>query len=206
MPIVCAKFVWLMGMTSTWAHNLFVSWAFVFSTVGGPMLGKPKYNSISSSLSLSLIGSLLCSLSVFAFFSQLSSQNCQPPFLILIFYLQLKISGKVMITFMVSGKGGPMLLSLSGYLVRSGRQQEWHWNQFPHQKISLAVIFPRQYRASWDLPSREIAFPDQAVSHLCRSCHNGFITVFGPWMGVKGRLGQVCRPISTHNHVQCPKA
>ena len=57
-----AQFVWSMGLTSMWAHNLFVLWAFVFPTVGGPMLSRPKYNSISLSLSPSLAGSLLCAL------------------------------------------------------------------------------------------------------------------------------------------------
>ena len=60
--IVRTQNIRLLGLTSTWAHNLFVWWAFVFPTMGGPMLGKPKYNSISSSLSLSLTRSFLCSL------------------------------------------------------------------------------------------------------------------------------------------------
>ena len=59
---MCTQFVWLMGLTSTWAHNLFVLWAFVFLIVGGPMLGRPKYDSISLSLSPSLTELLLCSL------------------------------------------------------------------------------------------------------------------------------------------------
>ena len=54
--------IWLLGLTSTWAHNLFVLWAFGFPTVGGPMIGKPKYAFVSSRLSLFLTKSLLCSL------------------------------------------------------------------------------------------------------------------------------------------------
>ena len=34
-------------------------WAFGFPTVGGPMLGRPKYTSVSSCLNLFLIESLL---------------------------------------------------------------------------------------------------------------------------------------------------
>ena len=62
MMIVHTQNMRLLGLTSTWAHNLFVWWAFVFPTMGGLMLSRPKYNSISSSLSLSLIGLFLCSL------------------------------------------------------------------------------------------------------------------------------------------------
>ena len=38
----------LLGLTLIWAHNLFVLWAFGFPTVGGLILGRPKYASISS--------------------------------------------------------------------------------------------------------------------------------------------------------------
>ena len=31
--------VWLLGLISTWAHNLFVLWAFGFPIMGDPMLG-----------------------------------------------------------------------------------------------------------------------------------------------------------------------
>ena len=61
--------MWLLGLTSTWAHNLFVLWAFRFPTVGGPMLSRPKYPSISSRLSPFLAESLICSLWVFTLFS-----------------------------------------------------------------------------------------------------------------------------------------
>ena len=54
--------IWLLGLASTWAHNLFVLWAFGFPTVGGSMLGRPKYTSISLSFSLFLTESLLGSL------------------------------------------------------------------------------------------------------------------------------------------------
>ena len=77
--IVRAQNIWLLGLTSTWAHNLFVLWAFGFPTVGDPLLGRPKHTSISSSLSLFLTKSLLCFLWVFTLFSQYSSQNFQPP-------------------------------------------------------------------------------------------------------------------------------
>ena len=90
--------IWLLGLTSTQAHNRLVLWAFGFPSVGGPMLGKPKYTSISSRLSLFLTEPLICSLRVFALFSQYSSQNCQPLFLILSSYLQARMSGGVMIT------------------------------------------------------------------------------------------------------------
>ena len=90
--------IWLLGLTSTWAHNRLVLWAFGFPSVRGPMLGKPKYTSISSRLSLFLTEPLICSLRVFALFSQYSSQNCQPLFLILSSYLQARMSGGVMIT------------------------------------------------------------------------------------------------------------
>ena len=33
-----------------------------------------------------------------------------------------------MITLVVSGRGGPILLLLSGHLVGSGVGCEWHWN------------------------------------------------------------------------------
>ena len=56
--------IWLLGLTSTWAHNRLVLWAFGFPSVGGPMLGKPKYTSISSRLSFFLTESLLYSLSL----------------------------------------------------------------------------------------------------------------------------------------------
>ena len=74
-----AQNIWLLGLTSTWAHNLFVLWASGFPTVGDPLLGRPKHTSISSSLSLFLTKPLLCFLWVFTLFSQYSSQNCQPP-------------------------------------------------------------------------------------------------------------------------------
>ena len=61
--------IWLLGITSTWAHNLFVLWAFRFPTVGGSILGIPKYTSISSRLSLFLTESLICSFWVFTLFS-----------------------------------------------------------------------------------------------------------------------------------------
>ena len=42
-----------------------------------------------------------------------------------------KLVEKIMITLMASGRGGPMLLLLSGRLVRSGVWWAWHWNRFP---------------------------------------------------------------------------
>ena len=42
--------IWLLGLTSIWAHNLFVLWAFGFPTVGGSMLGRPEYAFISPSI------------------------------------------------------------------------------------------------------------------------------------------------------------
>ena len=52
--------IWLLGLISTWAHNLFVLLAFGFPTEGGPMLDRPKYTTISSRLSLFLTESLIC--------------------------------------------------------------------------------------------------------------------------------------------------
>ena len=42
-----------------------------------------------------------------------------------------KLVEKIMITLMASGRGGPMLLLLSGHLVGSGVWWGWHWNWFP---------------------------------------------------------------------------
>ena len=36
---LCIPKVWLLGLTSTWAQNLFVLWTFGFPTVGGSILG-----------------------------------------------------------------------------------------------------------------------------------------------------------------------
>ena len=61
--IVRTQNIWLLGLTSIWAHNLFVLWAFEFSIVGGPMFDRPKYTYISLRLSLFLTESLFYSLS-----------------------------------------------------------------------------------------------------------------------------------------------
>ena len=58
----------LFGLNPIWAHNLFVLWAFGFPTVGGPMLGRPKYTSISSPFTLPHRITLLLSLSVHSIF------------------------------------------------------------------------------------------------------------------------------------------
>ena len=91
--ILWAPNVRLLGLTFAQAHNLFVLWAFEFSTVGGPILG-----CLSMLLLLkpfSLPHNHFLSQCNYSF--QCSPQNCQPPFLILIYYLQLKIRGGVMI-------------------------------------------------------------------------------------------------------------
>ena len=62
VPIVRTQNIWLLVLTFTWAHNLFVLWAFGFPTVSGPMLSRPKYTSISLRLSLFLTESLIYSL------------------------------------------------------------------------------------------------------------------------------------------------
>ena len=36
---LCVPKIWLLGLTSTWAHNLFVFVGFGFPTMGDPMLG-----------------------------------------------------------------------------------------------------------------------------------------------------------------------
>ena len=54
--------IWILSLTSIWAHNLFVLWVFGFPTMGGPMLGRPKYTYISSRLFLFPTKSLPCSL------------------------------------------------------------------------------------------------------------------------------------------------
>ena len=42
--------VWQLGLTSIWAHNLFVLWAFEFPIAGGSMLGRLEYTLISPSI------------------------------------------------------------------------------------------------------------------------------------------------------------
>ena len=113
--------IWLLGITSTWAHNLFVLWAFGFPTVGGSILGKPKYTSISSRLSLFLTESLLCSFWVFTLFLVLFLELTTPHSSLSSLIYSLKLVEGLWLIYVISGFGGPIPLSLSGCLGGSGR-------------------------------------------------------------------------------------
>ena len=110
-----------MGLTSTWAHNLFVLWAFGFPTVGGSMLDRPKYTHISSNFSLSLTESLFCSLWVFysfslVFFPELPSSFFSSLFLI----YSVGLVGMPWLSLIISGNDGPIPSCLSGCLGGQG--------------------------------------------------------------------------------------
>ena len=70
--------IWLLGLTFTCAHNLFVLWAFEFPTMGGSMLDIPKYTPIFPSLSLFLTESLFRSLWVFYSFLSILPKIANP--------------------------------------------------------------------------------------------------------------------------------
>ena len=40
--MLCVPKIWLLGLTSIWAHNLFVFVGFGFPTIGGLILGAPN--------------------------------------------------------------------------------------------------------------------------------------------------------------------
>ena len=40
--MLCVPKIWLLGLTSIWAHNLFVFVGFGFPTIGGLILGDPN--------------------------------------------------------------------------------------------------------------------------------------------------------------------
>ena len=113
--------IWLLGLTSIWAHNLFVSWAFEFPNVGGSMLGRPRYPSISSSFSLFLTDLLLCSLSK-CLLSSLStlSRIANPHFFLHHPIYSFRLVEVLWLPPSISANEGPLPLSLGGYLGKWG--------------------------------------------------------------------------------------
>ena len=132
----------LFGLNPIWAHNLFVLWAFGFPTVGGPMLGRPKYTSISSPFTLPHRITLLLSLSVHSIFLVVFPAFPNPFPSLPISYLQLNISGWAMITLGHQWAWGSNSF-VSKWVLR-WEQEKWHWNCLLPRKICLATIFPRQ--------------------------------------------------------------
>jgi len=103
----------LKGSISLLGSQYTYNVGFGFPTLGDSNLKTQQYFYNFYIAFLSLFGAII-------FYSRLSLQtlNNPLPFLSLI-YLWSKISGKIMITLMASGNGGPILLSLSGCLVES---------------------------------------------------------------------------------------
>ena len=76
---------------------------------------------------------------------------------------------------MASGKGGPMLLLLSGRLVGSGVWWGWHWNWFPllqggggemfESGISQEVTGRRGYAFPEQSHLSEMRFAEQLLGH-----------------------------------------
>ena len=111
--------IWLLGLTSIWAHNLFVLWAFEFSIVGAPMFGRPKYTYISLHLSLFLIESLFCSLSKCLLSFPSALPRISNPFSS--FSLPIYRLGwvkELWLLFLLRANGGPIPSSQSGRFVR----------------------------------------------------------------------------------------
>ena len=78
-----------------------------------------------------------------------------------------KLVEKIMITLMASGRGGPMLLLLSGCLVGNGVWWGWHWNWFPLRGGNVRRwSLSRSRRASrlW-LSLSEMGFSEQLPGH-----------------------------------------
>ena len=90
-----------------------------------------------------------------------------------------KLVEKIMITLMANGRGGPMLLLLSGRLVGSGVWWGWHWNRFPlwGEDVRRRPL-SRSRRASELWLSQAITFVEDGV----------YRTTSWPW--INGRLFQ----------------
>ena len=111
------------GLVLTWAHNLFVMWALDFLT-WVVLSSETQHNTLLLQIRpLSLLLLSLCSL-----LYVLSRIIHQPQFPILISYLQLKISGGVMITQDYQWARGSN--SIVFKWVFSWEQEQWLWNWF----------------------------------------------------------------------------
>ena len=115
--------VWLLGLISTWARNLFVLWAFGFPTMGGPMLGNldtPRFTQtiLSTSQSYFLSEWLLFS---FILLSRVTYpiSSFSPPIYrrgwVEELWLLLILSAWLLL--ILSANGGPIPLSQSGRFV-----------------------------------------------------------------------------------------
>ena len=130
---MCAPKVRLMdqpslGLTIYLRYGFWISYFGQFLTLLNylapflPTITVLAWNALSS-FTLSFIVNLFNPLSLFSFS-----------------YLQPNNQWRVMITSTVSGKGGPMLLTLRGRLGGSGVWYKWPWNWFPlQQSCSTAV-------------------------------------------------------------------